>query len=85
VTQCDDCTTARVRTWGIYRADCHGCVARSIARSLTAFNALHPKGTRDVESLRDMVARLLPAVPTAEARRMVSEWWQHDRQERAAA
>ena len=77
---CEDCTTARLRTHGGYRPNCPGCIARSAARSLDAWHALHPKGNGDKTALRDQIGRRLSMVPVGEARRMVFEWWTHDRE-----
>lgn len=76
--ECDYCAAARVRSCGMYRIGCHGCIARSIARSLAAFNSLDPKGTGDKEALRAAVARMLPSVPVKDARQMVMVWWRED-------
>lgn len=78
MSECTDCATARVRTWAGYRKGCPGCAARMCARSLAAFNALHPKGTGEREPLRELVQRLMPSVAYADARRMVWDWWQID-------
>jgi hypothetical protein len=75
---CRDCTAARTRTWGQYNLTCPSCLARNAARSQAAYDALHPLGTGDRLALRDLIARKMPQVPTADARRMVYEWWQHD-------
>lgn len=78
MTDCHDCQQARVKAWGAYRAQCNGCAARAIARSLTAWNALHPAGDGNRQALTEMVARLLPNVAADEARRMVLSWWRED-------
>lgn len=78
MTDCEDCSQARVRTWGIYRSKCSGCAARAIARSLVCWNALHPQGDGNRDALTEMVGRLLPNVAADEARRMVLSWWRED-------
>lgn len=81
-TVCPDCTEAKARTWSLYRKGCHGChgcTARSIARSLTAFNALSAKGTGERKPLSDMVDKLMATVPRDDAVRMVRDWYRHDR------
>lgn len=81
MSDCSDCASAKVRRWhGIYKSSCAGCSARAVARSLAAFNALDPKGTGDKEPLRELVQRVLPQMPMAQARSAVWEWWQHDHQ-----
>lgn len=76
---CPECTEARARAWwGGYRANCNGCTARAIARSLDAFNALAASGTGDKDALRALIGRLMPNVEPAQARRMVWEWWTQD-------
>lgn len=78
MTSCPDCTEARIRTWGGYTQSCLGCIARSAARSLDAWHALHEKGSGDKEALREQIARRMPGCAYSEARRMVFDWWQHD-------
>ena len=75
---CTDCEQARIHTWGIYQAACIGCTARAIARSLTAWNALHPLGDGNRQALKELVDRLMPQTSTDEARRQVVAWWRHD-------
>ena len=76
---CFECDRARVdRLWFVYRRDCPSCTARSIARSPVAHAALSSSDA-DRDPLREVVARLLHAEPTAEARKMVGDWWRFDR------
>lgn len=77
---CHDCTEAMRRTWGGYRADCPGCTARAIARSLAAWRAITKGEDADKKALRELIAKLLPKTSTTEARRMVFGWWNADRQ-----
>ena len=49
MTACPDCTASRAGKWCGYRSRCPDCIARAVARSLPAFNALHPRGDRDRE------------------------------------
>lgn len=74
VSDCPDCTKAKVRTWPMYRSNCHGCVARQIARSQEAWNAMHPAGTGEVGPLSALVDRLMADVPRDQAADMVREW-----------
>ena len=80
---CADCDKARAAVaHGGYRSDCQGCTARAIARCLDAFNALHPRGSRqpdDTTKLRELVARLMKQTEPKTARQMVMDWWRHDR------
>ncbi len=80
MTTCTDCATARLRTWGQYSIpSCNGCVARSIARSLVAFEALkHGATSEALNRLREVVARRMPRVATDQARKLVGDWWRHD-------
>lgn len=78
---CDDCTRSRAGLWCGYRSTCQDCAARAIARSLPAFNALHPRGKRDPELLRDAIQRAMPGADCAIARRMVWAWWRRDHPE----
>jgi|GEM_PF-1561612 len=75
---CDHCTRARAGIWCGYLSTCTECVARALARSLHAFNALHDRGTGDRDELRQAIQRALPGIDYATARRMVWAWWQHD-------
>jgi len=75
---CEDCTRSRAGLWCGYRANCADCTARAIARSLSAFNALHSRGTGNRHDLRDAIQRAMPDTEYATARRMVWAWWQHD-------
>jgi hypothetical protein len=59
-------------------------VARAVARSLPAFNALHERGTGDRDELRRVIARAMSDTSATEARRMVWAWWQHDHPEAKA-
>jgi hypothetical protein len=79
VIDCPDCTKARAGVWPLYRSNCHGCVARQIARSQEAWNAMHPAGTLEVEPLSAMVDRMMADVPRDQAADMVREWVRHDR------
>ena len=79
---CLECDRALSEVWhGIYRSGCMGCTARAAARSYAAFDALHPNGSGDPNALRDLVRRVLPGVPTADARRAVGDWWRRDHQD----
>lgn len=75
---CDHCTRARSGIWGGYLSTCSECIARALARSLHAFNALHPRGSQEREPLREAIQRALPNIDYAAARRMVWQWWLHD-------
>ena len=75
---CDHCDRARAGIWCGYASSCDECVGRALARSLHAFNALHPRGSRDREPLREAIQRALPGIDYATARRMVWQWWLHD-------
>lgn len=76
---CEDCAKAAEQTWwGAYRARCAGCSARAVARSLDAFNALHPDGSGDVDRLAELIGRAIPNTPPLLAMQMVLEWWQRD-------
>jgi hypothetical protein len=77
---CPDCQHAARSCWAIYRSACPSCRARSAARSLAAFNALHPKGNGQREPLGELADRLLPEVEAQERRRMVVWWWRQDRE-----
>ena len=65
----------------MYTANCDGCTARAIARSMTAWRALHPKGNGSRADLTEMVNMMLSHLDPKEARRMVLEWWRHDHPE----
>lgn len=78
MTNCTDCTRSRAGLWCGYMPTCQECTARAIARSLPAFNAIHPRGTGERDPLRDLIRRAMPKTKAAEARRMVWDWWQHD-------
>lgn len=80
MSTCQYCDQAR----SVYAANCDGCSARHIARSMTAWNALHANGNGNRSDLTDMVNRMLARVEPKEARRMVLEWWRHDHQESRA-
>lgn len=75
---CEHCTRARAGIWCGYMANCSDCIARALARSLHAFNALHDRGTGDRDELRQAILRALPGIDYAAARRMVWQWWLHD-------
>ena len=75
---CTDCTRSRAGLWCGYRTSCADCAARAIARSLPAFNALHPRGDGQRDPLRDVIRRAMPETDPSQARRMVWSWWQHD-------
>lgn len=81
---CPSCAVARVRTSCEYRSDCMGCTARAIARSLTAWNALHKNGNGQRAPLTEMVNRLLAGMDPKEARKLVLDWWRHDHPEGTA-
>ena len=75
---CIECTSARRMRWhGGYHAQCCGCKARAIARSIAAREA-HAAGAAETDDLRDLVRRLLPALSTEAALRDVWEWWRAD-------
>lgn len=79
MTDCPECAKARAsKAWPIYRSACAQCTARAIAQSPTAWHALHPNGNGKAQPLRLLIAELMPTTPTADARRMVWEWWQHE-------
>jgi len=75
---CPDCTRSRAGLWCGYMATCADCMARAVARSLPAFNALHERGSGERGPLRDAIQRAMPTTDYATARRMVWAWWQHD-------
>ena len=68
----------------MYTANCDSCAARAIARSMTAWHALHPNGNGSRADLTEMVNMMLSHLDPKEARRMVLEWWRHDHQESQA-
>ena len=68
----------------MYTANCDSCAARAIARSMTAWHALHPKGNGSRSALTEMVNQTLAKLDQKEARRMVLEWWRHDHPEGTA-
>lgn len=72
---CTDCDKAKAGMWCGYSAGCTECQARSVARCLDAFNALHPKGTGDRDGLRMVIERVMTTVPYPDARRAVWRWW----------
>lgn len=67
-----------MRSCGIYRTWCDGCMARAVSRSLAAFHALDPRGLGDQQPLRELIAQMFPAEKQAQARKDVWEWWQID-------
>lgn len=73
MTGCPDCdlTVERGGMWHGYRAACHECSARAIARSLAAFHAVRH---RDATELREAIARILPEHSYEDARAMVWRW-----------
>lgn len=75
---CDDCTRSSAGLWCGYSANCPNCAARALARSLPAFNALHPRGTGERDPLREAIQRAMPHTEYTAARRMAWAWWQHD-------
>lgn len=75
---CEDCTRSRAGLWCGYSANCDDCTARAIARSLSAFNALHNRGPGNRHDLREAILRAMPNTEYTAARRMVWAWWQHD-------
>lgn len=76
---CPACEEAERKLWhGVYMLGCQGCAARAAARCLAAFNALDPKGTGEKEPLRELVQRVLPNMPFAQARAAVWDWWLRD-------
>lgn len=77
-SSCEDCTRSRAGLWCGYRTNCDDCTARAIARSLSAFNALHERGNGDRQELREAILRAMPNTEYVTARRMVWAWWQHD-------
>lgn len=82
MTTCEDCALAKAqRWWGGYRMGCAGCSARAIARSLAAFNVLHPQGTGDRGELRALLGRMLPELGPVHAKRAVLGWWRHDHEQ----
>lgn len=86
MTSCPHCAKARTGVWwGGYHLHCPGCITRSIARSLAAFNAAQPRATADdKQALRDLYARLLPHMRTADAHAAMLEWWHLDHERTAA-
>ncbi len=78
---CDNCSRAKSGIWCGYSARCTGCTARALARSMPAFQALHPNGSGDRDDLRDAIQRAMPGTDYATARRMVWDWWLHDHPE----
>lgn len=82
---CWACDEARTSGSGKYATGCTSCTARGIARSLAAFNALHPRGTGRNKDMVEMVDRMMPDVPTDQAQALVREWWSFDRQRTVAA
>jgi len=79
---CDNCEKAEDADthgyWCVYRADCAGCKARSIARGMQAFNALDARGSGDKAPLRELTKLVLCDLPETEARALVWRWWQID-------
>lgn len=75
---CEDCTRSRAGLWCGYQANCADCTARAIARSLTAFNALHNRGTGNRGELSEAIKRAMPNTEYTAARRKVWAWWQQD-------
>ena len=75
---CDCCERARAGIWGTGYAACQGCRARSVARSLAAFDALDLAGNGDKEPLRELTARVLRDMPLKAARQAVMDWWAVD-------
>lgn len=82
MTGCEDCAKSERSDvhwhWVGYRSNCSGCMARSIARSLHAFHALHPLGNGDKEPLRELTRRILATLPEADAKALVWRWWRID-------
>lgn len=74
MSDCQDCTKARAGIWPLFRSNCHGCAARHVARSIEAWNAMHPAGTGEVEPLSRMVDTMLADIPREQAADMVREW-----------
>ena len=75
---CDHCDRARQGIGTGYQMGprpCLDCIARSVARSMVAFEAVR---TRDTTELRRTLERVLPAMPFERSRAMVSEWWKLD-------
>ena len=75
VNICPDCTKARAGPWGGYTATCHGCLARLVAVSPQAFNALDPRGSGDRKPLGDLVDRVMEGMSRGDAVRLVREWF----------
>jgi transposase len=68
---CTCCEQAKVRSCAMYRANCKGCTARSIARSFAAWNALHKNGNGNRKPLTEMVNSLLAEIDAKESRKLV--------------
>ena len=83
-TECDHCTRSRAGLWCGYASSCIDCTARAIARSLPAFDAMHPRGTGERDGLREAIQQAMPDTEYTAARRMVWAWWQHDHQKQEA-
>lgn len=77
MSECKDCTAAKAGPWGGYTATCFGCLARLVAVSPQAFNALDPRGSGDRQPLSDLVDRVMGGIPRDEAVRLVREWFKH--------
>jgi hypothetical protein len=39
MTPCPDCAAAATQLWAVYRSDCHGCLARILARGIACWRA----------------------------------------------
>lgn len=75
MSECRDCAAAKAGPWGGYTATCHGCLARLVAVSPQAFNALDPRGSGDRKPLGDLVDRVMEGMPRGDAVRLVREWF----------
>lgn len=76
---CEHCQRAMQSVWyGGYGAFCTGCIARSCARSLDAFNALSTRGSGDKHPLRLQIERRMWTTDFETARKEVWKWWQRD-------
>lgn len=80
MSECKDCTAAKAGPWGGYTATCHGCLARLVAVSPQAFNALDPRGSGDRKPLGDLVDQVMEGMPRGDAVRLVREWFRLGRE-----
>ena len=85
MTVCANCANAiAMPLWAGFNAACLECIARHVARSPQAFDALSPRGNKRGQPLLDLIATELPQKPMAEAKAMVWRWWKRE-QQRAVA